>query len=87
MKSHKPDGEILFLAADPECGVKGIGTALLKALEEKEKGKTMYLFTDDGCTYQFYEHRGFDRVEEKDIVMKMPKGDVPLKCFMYSKVL
>ncbi len=58
MKSHKPDGEILFLAADPECGVKGIGTALLKALEEKEKGKTMYLFTDDGCTYQFYEHRG-----------------------------
>lgn len=87
LQFHKPDGEIIFLAKDPDCSVKGIGTALLKALEEKEKGKTMYLFTDDGCTYQFYEHRGFDRVEEKDIVMKMPKGDVPLKCLMYSKVL
>ena len=56
LKSHKADGEILFLVSDPECSVKGIGTALLEALEEKEKGKTMYPFTDDGCTYQFYEH-------------------------------
>ena len=45
----------------------------------------LYLYTDDACTYQFYEHRGFERVEEKEIVLEMPKGKVPLRCFVYSK--
>lgn len=87
LKSYTPDGEILFLAADPDCKIKGIGTALLHALEAKEKGKTFYLYTDDVCTYQFYEHRGFERAEEKKIVLEMPKGKVPLRCFLYSKKL
>lgn len=85
LKFNKPDGEIIFLAADPDCKIKGIGTALLNALEEKERGKTLYLYTDNACTYQFYEHRGFKRVEEKEIVLEMPKGKVPLKCLVYSK--
>lgn len=85
LKFNVPDGEILFLAADPDCKIKGIGTSLLNALEEKEKGKILYLYTDDACTYQFYEHRGFERVEEKEIILEMPKGKVPLKCFVYSK--
>ncbi len=55
------DGEIVFFAADSGCKIKGIGTALLNALEEKEKGKLFYLYRDDACTYQFYEHRGFER--------------------------
>ena len=86
-QNHKPDGEIIFLAADPDCKVKGVGTALLNALEKREKGKTIYLHTDDACTYQFYEHRGFARSEETDIVLEMPKGKVPLKCFIYSKTI
>ena len=85
LKHNFPDGEILFLAADPDCKIKGIGTALLHALEEKEKGKTIFLYTDDACSYQFYEHRGFERAEEKEIIMELPKGKVPLKCFIYSK--
>lgn len=85
LKHHSPDGEIIFLAAEPDCKIKGIGTALLHALEEKEKGKTIFLYTDDACSYQFYEHRGFERVEEKEIIMELPKGKVPLKCFIYSK--
>ena len=87
LEKHKPNGEIIFLAADPDCKIKGIGTALLNALEEREQGKTIYLHTDDACTYQFYEHRGFVRKEETDIVLKMPKGKVPLKCFVYSKTI
>lgn len=85
LESHTPDGEIIFLAADPDCEIKGIGTALLNALEEKEQGKTVYLHTDDACTYQFYEHRGFVRAEDKEIVLDLPKGQVPLRCFIYSK--
>lgn len=76
LKFNVPDGEILFLAADPDCKIKGIGTSLLNALEEKEKGKILYLYTDNACTYQFYEHRGFERVEEKEIILEMPKGKV-----------
>ena len=87
LQNNKPDGEIIFLAADPDCGIKGIGTALLHAFEEKEKGKLIYLYTDDACTYQFYEHRGFERAEETDIVLEMPKGKVPLKCFVFSKTV
>ena len=85
LENNKPDGEIIFLAADPECKIKGIGTALLNALEKNIKGMTIYLYTDNACTYQFYEHRGFTKEEETDIVMELPKGKVPLKCFLYSK--
>lgn len=87
LQSYKPDGEIIFLAADPDAKIKGVGSALLNALEEKTEGKTLYLHTDDACTYQFYEHRGFQRVEEQDIVLEMPIGNVPLKCFIYSKIV
>ena len=87
LKTVQPDGEILFLAADPDAKLKGIGSALLYALAEREKGKTIFLHTDDACTYQFYEHRGFQRVAEQDIVLEMPKGRVPLKCMVYSKIM
>lgn len=84
---EKPDGEIVFLAADPECKVRGIGTALLSAFEADEKGKLVYLYTDDGCTYQFYEHRGFVREEERKIVMDLGEKTVPLTCMLYAKRL
>lgn len=87
LKTNSPDGEIVFLTADPDCKIKGIGTALLKKLEEREKGKLLYLYTDDACTYQFYEHRGFERAEETEILLDVPKGKVPLKCFVYSKAM
>ena len=82
---NNPDGEIRFLSANPNIKVKGIGTLLLNELEKREKGKEVFLFTDDQCTYQFYEHRGFDKVGEKDIVLDLNKKKVPLKCFLYRK--
>jgi len=87
LETNTTDGEIIFLAVDPNCKIKGIGIALLNALEGVEKDKTIFLHTDDACTYQFYEHRGFERVQEKDIVLEMPKGKVPLKCLIYSKII
>ena len=82
---NNPDGEIRFLSANPNIKVKGIGTLLLNELEKREKGKEVFLFTDDQCTYQFYEHRGFDKVGDKDIVLDLNKKKVPLKCLLYSK--
>ena len=81
----KLDGEICFLAADPDNKIKGVGTALLEEFEKREKGKNIFLYTDDRCTYQFYEHRGFKRVGEKDIDIEIKRKKVKLKCLLYSK--
>ena len=75
------------MAADPDAKIKGIGTMLLNELTAIEKGKTVYLYTDNACTYQFYEHRGFERVGEKDVELDLGNKKVPLTCLLYSKVL
>ncbi len=86
-KNNTPDGEILFLAANPELKIKGIGTALLAEFERREQGKTVYVYTDNACTYSFYEHRGFERAGETDIVLRLGSKEVPLKCLLYSKTI
>ncbi len=86
-KTHSPDGEIIFLAANPDVKIKGIGTMLLQELTRQAKGKEVYLYTDDACTYQFYEHRGFDKVGEKDTLLDFGGKKVPLTCLLYAKVL
>lgn len=86
-KTNTPDGEIIFLAANLDGKIKGIGTALLSALENDEKGKLVYLYTDNACTYQFYEHRGFARAGEEPIMLDLRKKKVPLTCFLYAKRL
>lgn len=86
-ENNTPDGEIVFLAANPDSKVRGIGTALLSALEKDESGKIVYLYTDNACTYQFYEHRGFNRVGEQQIELNLEKKKVPLTCFLYAKKL
>lgn len=87
LQSQSPQGEIVFLAANPHLHIKGIGSILLQALESRENGKTVYLFTDNACTYQFYEHRGFTRACEKEIILELGDQKIPLQCLLYSKVL
>jgi len=84
---HKTDGEICFLAADPNIQGKGIGSKLLAELEKREADKKIYLFTDSNCTWQFYEKKGFERVGEKKISMDIGGRDVPLTCFLYAKTV
>ncbi len=84
---NNPDGKITFLVANQDIKIKGIGTLLLNELEKRAKGKEIFVFTDDQCTYQFYEHRGFNKVGEKDIELDLSKKKLPLKCLMYSKYI
>jgi len=86
-KNNKTDGEICFLAADPNAQGKGIGSKLLAELERREKGKKIHLFTDNNCTWQFYEHKGFERVGEKDVMMDVAGANVPLTCLLYAKTM
>lgn len=82
-----PDGEITFLAANLKLKVKGIGSLLLEELARREKGKKVYLYTDEACTYQFYEHRGFERAGQKHISLVLGNKKVSIQCFLYSRTL
>lgn len=86
-EKNDPDGEILFFAADPYCGIKGVGTRLLRELERRENGKKLFLYTDSSCTYQFYDRRGFERVCSEETILEFGGEKIPLSCFLYSKVL
>lgn len=86
-KIYEPDGEICFFAADPDKQGKGIGTMLLAELAKQRPKKQVYLFTDSGCTYTFYDHRGFIRFAKEEIELKCSGRTVPLTCFLYAKEL
>ncbi|MDL2220364.1 GNAT family N-acetyltransferase [Eubacteriales bacterium OttesenSCG-928-N14] len=82
---RETDGELNFFAVDPNIKGKELGTLLLNELEQLERGKHIYLFTDSGSTYQFYAHRGFDEVGRKDVTLKIHGKEVPLTCLLFSK--
>lgn len=81
--SFKADGEIIFLAVNPELQGRGIGSLLLSELEKRAKDKRLLLYTDDGCNYQFYEHKGFRKAGEETIRY----SDFLLRCFLYEKYI
>jgi GNAT superfamily N-acetyltransferase len=80
-----PDGELNFFAVDPEMNGKGIGSQLLAELERREKGKLIYLFTNTGNSYYFYERKGFRRSGERHIDILMHGRKIPHDCYLYSK--
>ena len=84
---NNPDEEINFFAVDPNIKGKGIGILLLNELEKQEKGKLIYLFTDNGSTFQFYSHRGFNESGKTDIKQEINKKEAELTCFLFSKKL
>ena len=85
--NNSPDGEINFFAVDPTIKGKGIGSLLLNELGKEAKGKLVYLFTDSGCTYQFYQHRGFEESDKRNIQLEIQERKMPLTCFLFSKIL
>lgn len=86
-KRDKSDGELNFFAVDPKINGKGIGSKLLKRLQEDEPGKRIHLYTDSGSTYQFYEHRGFRMEGHREVELDFGKRKVPLTCYLFSKIL
>ena len=81
------EGELTFFAVDPELKGKRIGTLLLEKLVSLKRGKTIYLYTDSGSTYQFYLHRGFEIFSQKEVNMTVNKKEITLTCFLMYKQL
>lgn len=86
-REQELDGEIRFFAVDPNQKGKGIGTLLLDELKRREAGKRIFLYTDDGCTYQFYDRKGFTKSGDEKISMDFGSGPFHLNCFLYYKML
>ena len=63
-RTNLPDGEIFF-DCRPKRENRGIGSALLAEMEQRKKGRLIYLYTANACTYLFYMHKGFDKVGVK----------------------
>ena len=84
-REGEPDGELLFLAADPALRGRGTGTALLEALAADIPGRTLYLYTDSACTYQFYDRRGFRRAGDREVFLPLKSGELTLRCLLYVK--
>ena len=57
--------------------------SLLKKRETEKKWNPVILEAGNNLLWL----AGFERAEEKEIILKMPKGRVPLKCFVYSKTV
>ena len=81
---NTPDAEITFFAVDSNIKHQGIGTQLLKALENKLQNQLIYVFTDSNCDYQFYLKRGFKIFDQIDVTLD-EKDSTPLTCFLLYK--
>lgn len=86
-REYPLDGEISFLVVNPDFQSRGVGSLLLSELERRNKGKSIYLYTDNGCNYKFYEHRGFIKSGEKEIQTIINGKKAPLMCYLYTKNL
>ena len=80
------DGEISFLAANPSLHIKGVGRFLMSVAEKDLLGKRLYLFTDDACNFGFYEHMKFEKIDSEKIILDLPKGHIPIECYLFSKI-
>ena len=63
------------------------GLTQAEAAERAAAGKLVFLYTDSGCTFQFYEHRGFSREETSKVPIHHGKRSFNLDCYLYAKQL
>lgn len=88
-KKHKDefDGVLTLFAVNESCRGLGVGTKLFSELSEYLKAKNIkhiYLYTDTTCNYGFYEHKGFERLEEQTLVMTKDGKPFQMNVFLYG---
>lgn len=83
--SPKPDAELTFFACKPGITGKGLGTKLMDEMARRLAGKFVFLYTDDGCTYQFYEHRGFTKAAQQTLNYTFKGEPEILECMIFTK--
>lgn len=81
------DGVLTLFAVNQDCRGFGMGKNLMERLMgywEKQGVKHIYLYTDTTCTYEFYEHRGFERLESKELQVERGGKPFQMEVFLYG---
>lgn len=88
-RKHKGefDGVLTLFAVNEECRGLGVGKELLSRLFDylqKQNVGRIYLYTDTTCSYEFYEHKGFERLEEKQLTVTREEKPFRMNVFLYG---
>ncbi|MDR2834460.1 MAG: GNAT family N-acetyltransferase [Streptococcaceae bacterium] len=81
------DGTLQFLALSPKARGKGVGKLLWQTLHTYLKEKeiaSIYVYTDNGCNFEFYDYQGFARVDTKEVVMKFGDEAESMEIYLYD---
>ena len=68
LSDHSPDGKIIFLAANPDIPIKGLGTRLLNELQKRVQGKEIYLLQIVLVRINFMKSAVFNVKKKKDFI-------------------
>ena len=64
-----------------------IGCKLLSGLFEyfeSQNTQCIYLYTDTACSYEFYEYKGFKRLEDKGLKLLKDGKPFGMRVFLYE---
>lgn len=81
------DGVLTLFAVNENCRGLGVGTKLLSRLSEylkSQNAKRIYLYTDTTCNYGYYEHKGFERLEEQTLAMTKDRKPFQMNISLYG---
>lgn len=81
------DGVLTLFAVKKEAQGLGIGKELLSKLNsyyKKNNTNKIYLYTDDTCSYGFYDYMGFSRLREKRINVIRNNKKEELNIYLYA---
>lgn len=89
LQKHKGefDGVLTLFAVNEKYRGYGIGKKLLDGLLTYLNSKyvtRIYLYTDTTCSYEFYEHKGFERLEEKSLTITREGKAFQMDVFFYG---
>ncbi|MFW5893443.1 MAG: GNAT family N-acetyltransferase, partial [Bacillota bacterium] len=80
--------EVTLFMVHPDLRGQGIGVTLMHRFETFliNKGERSYhLFTDDTCSYGFYDHHGFKREASTTMNEALKDGESELNVMLYTK--
>ncbi|MFW5893225.1 MAG: GNAT family N-acetyltransferase [Bacillota bacterium] len=87
-KRRQLRNEVTLFMVHPDHRGQGIGVSLIKRYETfllKRNEHTYHLFTDDTCTYGFYDHHGFQKAASTTMDEIHKDGEAELNVMLYTK--
>ncbi len=88
--AEKMHAEVKLFVTHPGAQGRGIGTKLMDTFltHVRNKGiERVFLFTDTDCTYQYYDHKNFTRLDAKALTFDVKDRQKTMEVYMYAKTL